>query len=546
MKEIFSKKSGLLVAAALAVVACFAPATPVAAVAGCAVPTTNYGIATGTLTIPTAGTYYIWSRIMPADSTNNSYMLEVDGSSCYTVGGSSSIAANSWTWVNYQNGSSSSKISQTLTAGSHSIRFIGTTPSLKIDRVMAVTDSSCTPTSTGDNCAVATDSAAPSVTINSPSLGATVSGTVTVNATVTDDVGVSKVEFYVDNTLQSTNTATPYSFSWNTTALADGDHSIAIKAYDATGNIGMISQSVSVKNTDSEVPTTPTSVTATADSSTQVTLNWTASTDNTGVTNYSILRDGAAIGSSTTNSYVDSTVVSGTTYNYQVVAYDASSNKSSSSTAVSVSTPTVTTADTEAPTTPVNVSATAASTSQINVSWSASTDNSGVAKYNVYRSTGSGQATKVASVSTLTYGDTGLSAGTSYTYYVVAEDVTGNTSANSSTTTATTQTATSTSSTTGSGDVRGKVTGSNGRAVSGTKVVIVANGRKYITTTNNRGIYRIYGIPAGKYTVQSSQSSQSSESSQSSGGSYQYQSTVSSVSVNSNQQTVSNTRLNRK
>lgn len=533
MKEIFRKKSGFLAAVALAIATCFVPATPVAA-AGCTVPTTNYGVATGTLTVPTTGTYYIWSRIMPADTTNNSYMLEVDGTNCYTVGGSSSITANSWTWVNYQNGSSSSRISQSLSAGSHSIKLIGSTPSLKIDRVMAVTDSSCTPTSTGDNCAVIADTAAPSVTINSPSLGATVSGTTTVTATVTDDTGVSKVEFYVDNTLQATNTTTPYSFSWDTSKLTDGSHSISVKAYDPTGNIGMESISVNIKNADSSAPTTPTDVTATANSSTQVTLTWTASSDDTGVTNYVILRDGAAIGSSTTASYVDSTAASGTTYSYQVVAYDASSNKSNSSEAVGVATSAIA-VDTEVPTTPTNVTATAVSTSQINVSWSASTDNVGVAKYNIYRSTGSGQAAMVASVGTLTYGDTGLSADTSYTYYVVAEDAAGNTSLSSSSTTTTTQakvSANTDNSTSGPGGVRGKITGSNGRALSNAKVTVVVQGKKYYTTTNKSGVYRFYHMPAGKYTVSVKSSN--------------YQTSTINISVKSRSQAVKNVRLNRK
>lgn len=97
---------------------------------------------------------------------------------------------------------------------------------------------------------LASDTAAPSVAISSPSAGATVSGTVTVNTTATDNVGTSKVEFYINSVLQGTDTASPYSFSWNTATLANGSYSLTAKGYDAAGNIGTSSTvSVTVSNT---------------------------------------------------------------------------------------------------------------------------------------------------------------------------------------------------------------------------------------------------------------------------------------------------------
>lgn len=89
---------------------------------------------------------------MAPDSTNNSYLLEIDGSTCYTVGDSSSIPANAWTWVDYQNGTASSKINQTLTSGNHTVKMIGSEASVQIDRLIFTTDTTCTPTGTGDNC----------------------------------------------------------------------------------------------------------------------------------------------------------------------------------------------------------------------------------------------------------------------------------------------------------------------------------------------------------------------------------------------------------
>jgi len=83
--------------------------------------------------------------------------------------------------------------------------------------------------------------------------------------------------------------------------------------------------------------------------------------------------------------------------------------------------------DTLAPSIPVNVSAYAASNSQVTVSWNPSTDNVGVAGYNVYRN-----GTKVASVTGNSYTDNTVSALTAYSYTVSAYDASGNVSGQSS------------------------------------------------------------------------------------------------------------------
>jgi beta-lactamase superfamily II metal-dependent hydrolase len=89
------------------------------------------------------------------------------------------------------------------------------------------------------------DTTLPSTSITAPAAGATVSGTTTVTASATDNVGVTKVEFYVDGALQATDTTSPYSWSWNTTAAANGAHSLTSKAFDAALNT-KTSASVSV------------------------------------------------------------------------------------------------------------------------------------------------------------------------------------------------------------------------------------------------------------------------------------------------------------
>ncbi|MEU9094965.1 glycoside hydrolase family 6 protein [Streptomyces sp. NPDC087901] len=89
---------------------------------------------------------------------------------------------------------------------------------------------------------------------------------------------------------------------------------------------------------DTQAPTAPTGVTATAKTSSSVSLSWTASTDNTGVTGYNVYRGGVQVGTSTTTSYTDSGLTASTAYSYTVKAKDAAGNVSAASSALSATT----------------------------------------------------------------------------------------------------------------------------------------------------------------------------------------------------------------
>lgn len=82
------------------------------------------------------------------------------------------------------------------------------------------------------------DTTPPSTSISSPANGASVSGMVSVSASATDNVGVTKMELYIDGTLAVSATSGPISYSWNTTLVANGSHNLNTKAYDAAGNVG--------------------------------------------------------------------------------------------------------------------------------------------------------------------------------------------------------------------------------------------------------------------------------------------------------------------
>jgi hypothetical protein len=81
------------------------------------------------------------------------------------------------------------------------------------------------------------DTTPPTCSLTAPANGATVSGVVSVTANASDNVGVSRVEFYRGGSVYLGNdTTSPYGYSWDTTALANGAQTLTAKAFDAAGN----------------------------------------------------------------------------------------------------------------------------------------------------------------------------------------------------------------------------------------------------------------------------------------------------------------------
>jgi subtilisin family serine protease len=85
----------------------------------------------------------------------------------------------------------------------------------------------------------APDLTPPAVSITSPAAGSTVSGTVTVSATASDNSGiVTLVELFVDGSLKASDATAPFSFAWDTLTAANGSHTLTAKAYDPSNNVG--------------------------------------------------------------------------------------------------------------------------------------------------------------------------------------------------------------------------------------------------------------------------------------------------------------------
>ncbi len=190
---------------------------------------------------------------------------------------------------------------------------------------------------------------------------------------------------------------------------------------------------------DTTAPSVPGNLAASAASSTQINLSWSASTDNVGVTGYQVERcQGSSctnftqIGTATGTTYSNTGLTVSTTYRFRVRATDAAGNLGNYSSIVNGTTPAAT--DTSRPSTPANLTGTPVSASQVNLAWTASTDNVGVTGYRVERCRGTSctRFVQIATPTNTTHSDTGLSANTTYRYRVRATDAAGNLSSYSS------------------------------------------------------------------------------------------------------------------
>ncbi len=183
-------------------------------------------------------------------------------------------------------------------------------------------------------------------------------------------------------------------------------------------------------------PQTPTDLSVSPASNTEMNLSWTAATDpDTSASNltYLVYRDGIQVATTTAGSisYADTALNEGTNYSYTLIAVDPEGNQSSATTDVAGST-----YYGEIPAAPANLTATPMSSSEIHLAWDAAATTSTstlVSEYQIYRG-----GTKVATSSLASYHDTGLLPSTMYSYTVTAKTQGGNTSVMSAIVNATT------------------------------------------------------------------------------------------------------------
>lgn len=113
-------------------------------------PPAGAGVATGTITLHSAGNYYLWSRLASPNATTHAYYVQINGvnNNCPFK-----LQTNqpTWTWINTDSNTTPILL-HNLSAGSYTINLIAADMGTKVDRLIFTQDPACKPTSTGDNC----------------------------------------------------------------------------------------------------------------------------------------------------------------------------------------------------------------------------------------------------------------------------------------------------------------------------------------------------------------------------------------------------------
>ena len=177
----------------------------------------------------------------------------------------------------------------------------------------------------------------PVVDIATPSSNA-LSGTVSVGVNAQDNVGVTKVELYVDNTLLGTGSSAPCAFNWQTAYMPTGQYTLSAKAYDAAGNVGTAEKVVYVAG-DTSVPTVTISAPGNNKQLSGTVTVTAGATDNTGVTSFALYDNSSLIYAANQGgiSYNWNTVTAGNgSHTLVAIATDAAGNAGSASVTVNV------------------------------------------------------------------------------------------------------------------------------------------------------------------------------------------------------------------
>ncbi|WP_239470209.1 Ig-like domain-containing protein [Archangium violaceum] len=208
------------------------------------------------LTAPAAGATLSGTVTLSASASDNFGVARVDFYDGSTLLGSDNTAPFSFSWD-----------TRSVSNGAHSLSVVASDAAgLSTTSAVAVT--------------VSNDLISPTVSLTAPAAGATVSGTLTLSASASDNVGVTKVEFYDGSTLLGSDSSSPYSFSWNSRNGANGPRTLTARALDAAGN-STTSAAITV-TADNDFTPPSVSLTAPAEGATltgTVTFSATASDD---------------------------------------------------------------------------------------------------------------------------------------------------------------------------------------------------------------------------------------------------------------------------
>ncbi|MFZ4897399.1 fibronectin type III domain-containing protein [Enterococcus durans] len=239
----------------------------------------------------------------------------------------------------------------------------------------------------------------------------------------TDNIGVAGYRVYRDKQLVQEVQGEQFT---DTRLTEDTEYTYEVRAFDAAGNQSEASNEVFARTSvsvDDEAPTIPLNLKVENVTTDTVSLSWDASTDNIGVAGYRVYRDKQLVQEVQGEQFTDTGLTEDTEYTYEVRAFDAAGNQSEASNRINVRTKGI--VDHTPPTTPMNVRATVVTENKVTLLWEASSDESGIRSYQVYRN-----SILVGSLpgDTLSYTDTNLSEKTKYYFTITACDHAGNVS----------------------------------------------------------------------------------------------------------------------
>jgi hypothetical protein len=217
-------------------------------------------------------------------------------------------------------------------------------------------------------------------------------------------------------------------------------NTILTDSYSAASNANLIGAFTSTGHAwesqniarDTTPPATPAAPTAAAIGTTTINLQWTADTDNVGVSAYNLYRNGDLLSTTSMLLYYDNGLVSGETYTYKLTATDASGNVSAVSAPLVVET-----IDITPPSVPTNLKVTAVTSGSVSLTWTPSTGIGGVGGYRVLQGFSPGSMSIHADVTASPYTVT-VRPSTTYYFQVESYNPIGVTSGPSNQVTATT------------------------------------------------------------------------------------------------------------
>lgn len=362
------------------------------------------------LTAPNAGSTVSGSVTVSADAAVSSgsitaLVLKQDGAVLKSCGGASCSTA--WVTTALSNGTYTLEADTTASDGNTN----STTESVTVSNSHPVSISS------------PTNVTSPSQTTSSIAL--------TWKASTDSKFPASQLIYQVFRNGSKVGASSAGSTAYTDAGLSSGTYfSYTIVAKDPNGNTSNPSAAFTqnTKSPSCAKPGTPQGFTASAISPTAVNLNWKAVSNPSStcvISHYVVSRNTVPLSQPTGLSLADTTATPNTKYTYTVLAVETG-NIAGPAASANVTTPQSTQPD-PGPSAPANVGATAISDTQINLTWSASTDPvTGIKQYNIMRN-----GTQVGTSTTTSFGDSGLTALTQYTYQVVAVSGGGKTAASS-------------------------------------------------------------------------------------------------------------------